>query len=314
MKPSGRILFISNGGEEHNSPGLRQALKLSQSANSELTLIYLYPDLPEKYRDLHKKFEDFLETGIRKSLDAARLDLGIAEDDLECSVIVREAAKIPPAITIIRDVISTGYDLVIKDAEPISSGKGFRGMDMTLLRKCPAPVCLARPSSHSGNDVRITVAIDPESREQGEHELSLELLREGASLIDIFDGVLDIVSCWEYEFEKILRYKAWITIPESELHDSGEEVRITHQRQLKKLIEESGIRCEYHVHHMRGKPEELIPGFIDQRATDILVMGSVGRTGIPGFLIGNTAENIFERIPCTLLALKPEGFVSPVTP
>jgi nucleotide-binding universal stress UspA family protein len=41
-------------------------------------------------------------------------------------------------------------------------------------------------------------------------------------------------------------------------------------------------------------------------------MGTVARTGISGFIIGNTAENILQKIDCSLLALKPQGFVSPV--
>jgi nucleotide-binding universal stress UspA family protein len=39
----------------------------------------------------------------------------------------------------------------------------------------------------------------------------------------------------------------------------------------------------------------------------------VGRTGIPGFLIGNTAEQVLSEVTCSVLALKPRGFVSPVT-
>lgn len=45
---------------------------------------------------------------------------------------------------------------------------------------------------------------------------------------------------------------------------------------------------------------------------DILVMGTVARTGIPGFIIGNTAENVFQKLSCSLMALKPQGFVSPM--
>ncbi len=313
MKTSGRILFISSGGEETGGTGLRQAIQLAQAENAALTMMSLYPDLPEQYHYLQKKFENFLETVIQKSLDAACSDLGIAEGCPDCSVIVRETARIPPAIRVIREVIHTGYDLVIKDAEPITGGKGFKGMDMTLLRKCPAPIWLARSSSRMRKKSRITVAVDPESKETGEHELSLKLLRKASDLVGIFNGTLDVVSCWEYEFEKILRYKAWVNVPESEIQANVEEYRKSHKRRLDSLIEESGIHCKHHVHHMRGGPEELIPSFIEQHSTDILVMGSVARTGIPGFLIGNTAENIFESTSCTLLALKPDGYVSPVT-
>jgi len=41
-------------------------------------------------------------------------------------------------------------------------------------------------------------------------------------------------------------------------------------------------------------------------------MGTVARTGILGCLMGNTAENIVVELKCSLLALKPGGFVSPV--
>jgi nucleotide-binding universal stress UspA family protein len=59
-------------------------------------------------------------------------------------------------------------------------------------------------------------------------------------------------------------------------------------------------------------PDQSIPDFIDQNDIDILVMGTVARTGIYSFVIGNTAENILQKLSCSLLALKPKGFVSPV--
>lgn len=45
---------------------------------------------------------------------------------------------------------------------------------------------------------------------------------------------------------------------------------------------------------------------------DRVVMGTVVRTGIARSIIGNTAEKILEQVSCSVLALKPAGFVSPV--
>ncbi|MDJ0891306.1 MAG: universal stress protein, partial [Gammaproteobacteria bacterium] len=39
---------------------------------------------------------------------------------------------------------------------------------------------------------------------------------------------------------------------------------------------------------------------------------TVGRTGIPGFFIGNTAENLLSQVECSVLTVKPSGFVTPV--
>ncbi|MFS1162379.1 universal stress protein [Aeromonas salmonicida] len=63
---------------------------------------------------------------------------------------------------------------------------------------------------------------------------------------------------------------------------------------------------------MRGQAEHVIPQYVADHQIDILVMGTVARTGISGFFIGNTAENVVQKLECSLLALKPNGFVSPV--
>ncbi|MDK1310071.1 universal stress protein [Pseudoalteromonas sp. R96] len=45
---------------------------------------------------------------------------------------------------------------------------------------------------------------------------------------------------------------------------------------------------------------------------DLIVMGTVGRVGIPGLIIGNTAESILEQTQCSILAIKPKGFQTPI--
>jgi universal stress protein E len=44
------------------------------------------------------------------------------------------------------------------------------------------------------------------------------------------------------------------------------------------------------------------------------VMGTISRGGIPGVLVGNTAERLLPRLDCSLLTVKPEDFVCPVEP
>jgi nucleotide-binding universal stress UspA family protein len=65
--------------------------------------------------------------------------------------------------------------------------------------------------------------------------------------------------------------------------------------------------------HLKGAPGDAIPEHAQSAGIDTVVMGTVGRTGIPGFFTGNTAETILRRISCSLIAVKPAGFVSPVT-
>jgi universal stress protein E len=57
----------------------------------------------------------------------------------------------------------------------------------------------------------------------------------------------------------------------------------------------------------------VIPDLAEELRAELIVMGTVRHTGIEGMLIGSTAETILHRIDCSVLAVKPEGFVTPVT-
>jgi nucleotide-binding universal stress UspA family protein len=92
--------------------------------------------------------------------------------------------------------------------------------------------------------------------------------------------------------------------------DTKEELK----EALEKLLRESdldGVRVD--VHLARGEACELIPHLAQEKQIDLIVMGTVCRTGVPGVLIGNTAERVLRKLSCSLLTVKPEGSVSPVT-
>mgnify|MGYP000211081798 CR=1 FL=1 len=45
---------------------------------------------------------------------------------------------------------------------------------------------------------------------------------------------------------------------------------------------------------------------------DLLVMGTLEHRQIPGFFIGNTAEKTLAAVDCSVLAVKPGSFRTPV--
>jgi universal stress protein E len=63
---------------------------------------------------------------------------------------------------------------------------------------------------------------------------------------------------------------------------------------------------------VKGKPKHIIPEFVNSNNIDIVVMGAIGRSGIPGFLIGNTSESVLQAINSSVTTLKPEHWVSPI--
>ena len=85
------------------------------------------------------------------------------------------------------------------------------------------------------------------------------------------------------------------------------------QAKLEALLQPYGIAIDdENVHLVKGQPAESINRIAKRNDNDIIVMGTVDRVGIPGLFIGNTAEEIFQTTACSVLAVKPDGFVSPV--
>jgi universal stress protein E len=64
---------------------------------------------------------------------------------------------------------------------------------------------------------------------------------------------------------------------------------------------------------LEGDASDLVPRLAVEKGIDVIVMGTVCRAGVPGLFIGNTAERVLRQVSCSVLTVKPEGFVSPVT-
>ena len=71
---------------------------------------------------------------------------------------------------------------------------------------------------------------------------------------------------------------------------------------------------EAEVHLVSGHAGEVLPTLADRLRADVIVMGTVARTGISGLIIGNSAETMLRSVSCSVLAVKPNGHVPAVTP
>lgn len=310
MNDFDNILFVSRGTDDETH-ALTQALQIAHVAGARLSIFVVAPKvagIPEEYIN---KYEAALAEQVRATLAASLGELGFTESDFGTIPVTVESGA-TPAIRTVRHVLRGEYDLLVKAAEPDVDIKGFRSFDMDLLRKCPSPVWLARPHIASRDGARVAVAIDPESEERAGHDLALRLLGLSRALADRGNGTLEVVSCWNLEHESYLRHNPWMRMPEQVVDEALTNVEKNHRQALDKLLAESGIAGTLNIRHLRGRPEAIIPEFVAAHQVGLLVMGTVARTGIPGLTLGNTAENVFRALDCSLLALKPPGFVSPV--
>jgi len=303
------ILYVSYEGADETE-ALKKAIELSHKNKTLLNILVISPKLAGSLKDHEEAYKKSLIEKMGLSVHSSIGALKLSGSTPEFIVTVEFCST--PAINIIRRILQNEHDVVIKEAEYVEGKKGFKALDMELLRKCPCPVWLCRSGKRLHGKIRIAVAIDPQSHEPAGHDLSLKLLKLSRSLADNSGGKLDIVSCWFYEYEVSLKNNPWIKVSENELQKIVSETQSKHKNGLDALISESCIGGEIDIHHIKGQPENIIPSFLSDEKIDIVVMGTVARTGIYSFIIGNTAENILQKVECSLLAMKPNGFVSPV--
>ncbi len=311
MQTFKNILYVSCSTQDQTQ-GLKQAISLSRNNQATLTVMIVCPKFPKGFADYQEKFESELVNQMEKTIQTTKASLSQPADDLK--VAVELLIHKTPSVGIIKHVLKHGHDLVIKEAEAQSNREGFRALDMELSRKCPTPVWICQPIASSGNSMHIGVAVDPQGDEPSANQLSIDLLKSGRELADFCDGTLNIVSCWDFGLENDLRESAFLKTDSAKVDAFVEQEQAEHLASLERLIEQAGITGDNQVHHLRGKADDLIPKFVKDHGIDVLVMGTVARTGIEGFIFGNTAENIMQNISSSLVAMKPSTFVSPVKP
>ena len=77
------------------------------------------------------------------------------------------------------------------------------------------------------------------------------------------------------------------------------------------LRQQFGIDEKF-THVEKGLPEEVIPDLAEHLRAGVVVLGTLGRTGLSAAFIGNTTEHVIDHLKCDLLAIKPEGFTCPI--
>ncbi|MFT6952271.1 MAG: nucleotide-binding universal stress UspA family protein [Paraglaciecola sp.] len=78
-----------------------------------------------------------------------------------------------------------------------------------------------------------------------------------------------------------------------------------HTEKMHTLLTNNGFLTE-HMHLVEGQAETAIQQFSKKLKTQLVVQGTVRRTGLAATFIGNTAENILAGLTCEILTIKPD--------
>lgn len=289
---------------------LERAVALAKNNLARLTVVKVVKEMPEQWRRMNLGGAPVeLQTLAIKEYESQLRELvaRLQQDGVRASATVIVGT---PFLEIIREVITNKRDLVMMTAE----GKGglkerlFGSTSLHLMRKCPCPVWVMKPARHK-RFRRILAAVDPDSTDKIRDSLNATILQLASSLAARDDADLHVIHAWTLLYVNLMRRPGGFA--ESEIRNYANDEAIKHRMALDSLVAKHTDGTA-RVHMIEGDADTVIPPFAKSENVDLLVMGTVCRTGIPGFFIGNTAEKILDEVDCSLLTVKPEGFVSPV--
>jgi len=282
------ILCVVNP-DEKASAVVRRASELATLHGTQLTIVHVLPDV---------------------SPDAANSG-PFSDDDGEDGTVgdlVSKPLYGSPSEEIIKQVLNDSHDLLIKPLEgPRIRGARPSSIDKFLLRQCPCPVWLFNPARHDKHE-RILAALDSDL-DGANAELNDLVLDFSTSLAAEDQIEVHAVSSWGVRGEEAMRSRVGTLA----IRRLAAGVRRANMQWLRRVTEPYVRRgAKFHVHLKKGKPNAAILNEAKKRRHDVIVMGTTGRVGVAEFLFGTLAERILSQVDCSVLAVKPKGFVSAV--
>ncbi|MCP3973134.1 MAG: universal stress protein [bacterium] len=293
---------------------LRTAVNLADANDAHLTVLDVVAPMPRWRRKMHVEGRtiDVEAALLRDREERLRHMVENTRGGEETDVIVTVGE---PFLEVIRHVLARGHDLVMlgePEVDRAALPQPSSGV-MHVLRKCPTPVWVMHPSL--ARELRILALVDPDPSDpvrDGLNDLVLEL---ATSMARCNDGELHLGHAWTLEGEATLRTSPYVGLPGEIVDVMVGDTEVVHRDQLNALAERHHLgELDASVHMVSGEPGVVLPRLAEHLDAGLIVMGTVGRTGLRGLIMGNTAETILRSVRCSVLAVKPEGFATPVKP
>lgn len=265
---------------------------------------FLPPDIGEQ--DLI----DIISTERQKAIEDYLKSSGAAPSEMEIRIRFGKAA-----VEIIRDVMAFDHDLVMKTAvgDTGLAARLFGSTALKLIRKCPCPVWIAHPEA-SVTPRRVLAAIDPMPSTDRSTNLNRQILETASQMAQMGGGRLDVLHSWHLPGESRLTFGRTKISPDKIERMRTMAERVHSQKAADLLDRMQSTVSSANLHVVRGKPTEAVLSFAEREKSDLIVIGTADQSALAGMLLGSTAESIVEKSQTSVLAIKPQGFTSPIKP
>ena len=207
-------------------------------------------------------------------------------------------------VELIKQVLRGHHDLLLVGTRKLSGLQRLMlgSTGLKLMRNCPCPVWITKPHVTS-TVTRILVADDTTA-------VGARLVRIGSVVAKARDAELHLLHALEYPWD-----------PDTTVADPKQRAYRHKARGHAETEIASHLACaEAQSLHKPAQvviredlAENAILNYIEYQKIDLLIMATIARSGLSGFLMGNTAERLMPQIACSVLAVKPDDFQCPIT-
>ncbi len=288
--------------DEH--PIVDQAAEIARQNKATLRIVDVVPEsswIAQKTTPELEAMRELYSQEKKDTLEDLAATIRLDGVDVETTIMSGKTS-----VEIIREVVRRDHDLVMAVAKGKNSTRdGFFGHTaFQLLRQCPSAVWLVT----SGSTIKVKhvlACVDISSEHSSDVELNDKVYELSASIGRQNDAQFSVLHAWLMRDEALLSTR----LTAKEVARYVRDERNYKQCLFDKFLaqHESSTDSE-NVHMTKGLAHEVISAFVRDNSVDLVVMGTVARSGILGMFMGNTAEKILHSIECSVLALKPYNF------
>ncbi len=310
MRFSNILLLLDT--EARRSAALDRAIAFARNESAALTICAVVDSIPANNLRLITALTpgEMLDSVVAATLD--RLET-LAHEVKARGVTADVRVLVGKAHTeVARLVRSSNHDLVVKPVVDRGSvrARAERRESTNLMRHCPCPVWLVSAKDFNG-DSPIIAALDMPEEGDTNSELNEHILRVARSIALTEFRPLHIVHAWRLFGEGHLRARgdarsnrAVDRMVEREAAKRAEWL----QKTVGFAQSESGrIAMDFvapELHVVKGLVRQVVPDLAEKLKAGLIIMGSMGRSGISGLVRGNTSEAILARSDCSFLIVK----------
>ncbi len=293
------LVVVDSSQPKH--PELERALKLAEQSDVKLHLVDVVKDvsftvrmLSRDYAHLHELLVKEKREQLQKLIDVCQAH-GIAASG-EVLEGVSSQKTVQAAARVEADLIVR----LTKGARSLEAGN-LGTSAQKLIRGLPCAMWLA-DAEHEPNCQTIVATVDASPEDDAHRRLNQCIMKIATALSARERGKLLVCYVWSLYGAEMLKHR----MPTSEFEALLEFNRQQHRDSFERLLSEYDLHANGPSARMlEGEPSEAIPNLCDELGADLLICGTVARHGIPGLLLGNTAERIVNRVNCSILAVTP---------